>query len=170
METLFSPDGTTAAKNTTTADVIERTRGVSDIEIKEQPIPPPSIKDSEVVDLESGEDEDTKIEVTSAVVATTDTTGKVSASEETDSSESHGHGHGDTTKYPLRETRLKFWCCQDDIRFNPLVSLLALVSLWGLASYCMARPVEASVTLNKWFNTVIDLFTWFYIGTLQIFL
>jgi len=162
METLFSPDGTTAAKNTTTADVIERTSGggVSDIEIE----------DSEVEDLESGEDGDTKIEVTSAVVATTDTTGKVSASEETDSSESHGHGHGNTTKYPLRETRLKFWCFQDEIRFNPLVSLLALVSLWGLASYCMARPVEASVTLNKWFNTVIDLFTWFYIGTLHIFL
>jgi len=152
MEKLCSPDGTTAAKNTTTADMIAGTSGsggVSDIEIEEQaPIPPLSIK-AEVEDLESGEDVDTTIELTSTVVATTDTTGKASASEETDSSESHGHGHGHG---------------HGEIRFNPLVSLLALVSLWGLASYCMARPVEASVTLNRWFNTVIDLFTWFYIA------
>ena len=82
---------------------------------------------------------------------------------------SHDNNNSNTVithyQYPLCETRLKFYCFQDDIRFNPLVSLIALVSLGGLASYCMAQPDEANVTLQKWFHTVVDYCTWFYIGT-----
>ena len=70
----------------------------------------------------------------------------------------------DETKYPLRETRFKLPLCKDEICFNPAVSLIGLVSLWGLAAYCMAKPDEASVTLGLWFSNVIEFFTWFYIG------
>ena len=68
------------------------------------------------------------------------------------------------TKYPLRETRFKLPLFKDEICFNPAVSLIGLVSLWGLAAYCMAKPDEASVTLGLWFSNVIEFFTWFYIG------
>jgi len=68
------------------------------------------------------------------------------------------------TKYPLRETRFRLPLFKGEVCFNPAVSLIGLVSLWGLAAYCMARPEESSVTLGLWFSNVIEFFTWFYIG------
>ena len=68
------------------------------------------------------------------------------------------------TKYPLRETRIKLPFLKDELCFNLPVSLIGLVGLWGLAGYCMGKPAEASAMLNLWFNTVIEFFTWFYIG------
>ena len=70
-------------------------------------------------------------------------------------------------KLPMRETRFKMPFSKDSvIAFNPAVSLIGLVPLWALAAFCMAQPEVASTLLNEWFQTVIDAFTWFYIGKL----
>ena len=67
------------------------------------------------------------------------------------------------TKYPIRETRINLPFLKDEICFNMAVCLIGLVGLWGLTAYCMGKPAEASDMLNLWYNTVIELFTWFYI-------
>ena len=68
------------------------------------------------------------------------------------------------TKFPLRETSFKLPFFKDVISFNPAVSLIGLVPLWGLTGYCMSDPDSASAFLSDWFSAVIDMFTWFYIG------
>jgi len=60
-------------------------------------------------------------------------------------------------EFPLRQVTFGPIC------FNPAVSLIGLVPLWVLAGYCINSPDNASNLLNQWFDTVIDLFTWFYI-------
>lgn len=67
------------------------------------------------------------------------------------------------TKFPLRETSFKLPFFKDVISFNPAVSLIGLVPLWGLTGYCMSDPDSASAFLSDWFSAVIDMFTWFYI-------
>ena len=57
-----------------------------------------------------------------------------------------------------------------EIRFNPFVSLIATVLLWGLAVWCIVDPDSASSTLIDWRSGVADLFTWFYIGTNPAFM
>jgi hypothetical protein len=71
-----------------------------------------------------------------------------------------------SSKFPLREVTFKLPFLKESISFNPAVSLIGLVPLWALAVYCMASPDGASTTLNNWFSTVVELFTWFYIGEL----
>lgn len=69
----------------------------------------------------------------------------------------------DSPKYPLREVTFKIPLLKESISFNPAVSLIGLVPLWALAAFCMASPDVANSTLLAWFDTVVELFTWFYI-------
>jgi hypothetical protein len=68
----------------------------------------------------------------------------------------------DDAGLPLREISI------GPLSFNPVVSVVGLVPLWGLAGYCMSQPDAAKALLDTWFANVIDAFTWFYIGTLSI--
>jgi len=72
-------------------------------------------------------------------------------------------GSSDAAELPLRATSFRLPCFKGEVYFNAASSLLGLVLLWGLTAYCMARPEEASAALSKWFDDVIDYFTWFYI-------
>jgi len=68
-----------------------------------------------------------------------------------------------SSKFPMREVTFKLPFLKESISFNPVVSLIGLVPLWALTAYCMAEPEDANTTLKEWFNTVVELFTWFYI-------
>ncbi|CAE7583152.1 unnamed protein product [Symbiodinium natans] len=48
------------------------------------------------------------------------------------------------------------------IRFNPVVSLLAAVCLWGFVLYAVLDP-EASTVFGEWQSYVTKKFTWLYI-------
>lgn len=64
--------------------------------------------------------------------------------------------------YPIRETTLSLPGFKDDLRFNWLVSIIGLGVLWSVAAFCMINP-EAANVLQKWYDTTILYFTWFYI-------
>jgi len=65
-------------------------------------------------------------------------------------------------KFPTREMTVSLPFFKEDLRFNWLVSLLGLGVLWGIAIFCMTSP-DANVTLQEWYGTTIQYFTWFYI-------
>ena len=64
----------------------------------------------------------------------------------------------ETTKrsFPIRETVI------GPIKFNWLVSMIGVVVLWGIAIFCMTSE-NAGAVLDKWYDTTIRYFTWFYI-------
>lgn len=72
----------------------------------------------------------------------------------------------DEDPYPMRTFKLTIPFLKDPISFNPAVTIIGLVPLWGLTIYCMVDPTMAKGTLSTWFSDVIDAFTWFYIGKL----
>jgi len=49
------------------------------------------------------------------------------------------------------------------LRFNPLVSVIAFVVLWGFAIWCIEEPKEALSNLTLWRDWVAYYFTWLYI-------
>lgn len=63
---------------------------------------------------------------------------------------------------PIREMTLKLPFLKDELRFNWLTSILGLGILWGIAIFCMTSP-DAKATLDEWYTTTIQYFTWFYI-------
>lgn len=66
-------------------------------------------------------------------------------------------------QFPMRETKVQLPFLKDPITFNPTVSFMALVALWGLTAFCMAEPAKASDALGVAFDLVISCLTWFYI-------
>eukprot|EP00979_Chaetoceros_neogracilis_P008315 scaffold1853_cov287-Chaetoceros_neogracile.AAC.17 len=84
--------------------------------------------------------------------------------------------------FPIREVVVplpSFFSCgnnddgHNELRFNPLTSILSLAVLWGLSIYCMARPEIAKSTLSDWLTDVTEHFTWLFIianPTLTFFL
>jgi choline-glycine betaine transporter len=66
-------------------------------------------------------------------------------------------------QYPMRTFKFTLPFLKDSISFNPAVTIIGLVPLWGLTIYCMVDPTMAKGTLATWFSEVIDMFTWFYI-------
>ena len=65
--------------------------------------------------------------------------------------------------FPMREMTINVPFSQDKMSFNGLVSFIALAFLWGITIFCMADPTGAKSELNRWFQTTIQYFTWFYI-------
>ena len=51
----------------------------------------------------------------------------------------------DLDKYPVREWKISLPWLSEDIAFNPLVCLLGISMLWGLAIWCMCKFCEATV-------------------------
>lgn len=47
----------------------------------------------------------------------------------------------DMEKFPVRELEVQFPCFKDVIAFNPLVSLIGVVVLWGLSIWCMGKSL-----------------------------
>ena len=76
---------------------------------------------------------------------------------------------GKTTKehvskiYPMREISFSVPFSTEKMRFNGLVSFVALAFLWGITIFCMVDPSGAKTELDRWFQTTITYFTWFYI-------
>lgn len=75
----------------------------------------------------------------------------------------------DITKYPVRETELKLLFLKKSMAFNPLVSLIGVVVLWGLSIWCMVDPDGSYTTLTGWRSQVTLHFTWLFIGTRCVF-
>jgi choline-glycine betaine transporter len=72
-------------------------------------------------------------------------------------------GDDEMKDFPMRELSFKIPLI-GTLRFNPLVSMIGIVLLWGLAGYCIGAPDHASDTLGSWFSDVQQYFTWFYIA------
>jgi Cys-rich protein (TIGR01571 family) len=74
--------------------------------------------------------------------------------------------------FPIRECVVPlpsiFSCFNNDdghneLRFNPLTSILSLAVLWGLSIYCMVAPDSAKSALSDSFTNVTEHFTWLFI-------
>ena len=65
--------------------------------------------------------------------------------------------------FPIRETVWNLPFVEGELRFNWFTSFFGLAFLWGIAIFCMGDPEAAKQELDKWFNTTVNLFTWFYI-------
>eukprot|EP00977_Amphora_coffeiformis_P023952 scaffold14782_cov174-Amphora_coffeaeformis.AAC.5 len=48
----------------------------------------------------------------------------------------------DMEKYPVRELEVRFTGFKDPVSFNPVVSLIGVVCLWGLSIWCMGKSTE----------------------------
>ena len=49
-----------------------------------------------------------------------------------------------------------------EIRYNPIVSYMAIVLIWGFVIWCSIQG--ENVPFSSWKKWVVDNFTWFYIG------
>ena len=56
------------------------------------------------------------------------------------------------------------------IKFNPAVCVLALTFLWAFAGYAMQNPEESGSVLKKWEGWITQYFSWFYLGSRNIWL
>jgi hypothetical protein len=54
----------------------------------------------------------------------------------------------DLDKYPVREWKIRVPWLSEDIAFNPLVCLLGISMLWGLAIWCMCKFFEANKEIS----------------------
>ena len=54
------------------------------------------------------------------------------------------------------------------IRFNPVVTALSALIIWGSAAWAIAEPKSARVELAKWTGWVTKTWTWLYIGTQDV--
>mmetsp|Transcript_21987 Transcript_21987/g.41665 ORF Transcript_21987/g.41665 Transcript_21987/m.41665 type:complete len:827 (+) Transcript_21987:185-2665(+) len=76
----------------------------------------------------------------------------------------------DMEKYPVRELEVRFTGFKDPVSFNPVVSLIGVVCLWGLSIWCMVDPEGSNSQLQEWRSGVTLNFTWLFIGTRCAFL
>jgi choline-glycine betaine transporter len=56
------------------------------------------------------------------------------------------------------------------LRFNPGVSGVSLIILWGFAIWCMTGEEKAQAELSLWRDWVAYWFTWFYIGSQNVWI
>jgi hypothetical protein len=71
----------------------------------------------------------------------------------------------DTEKYPFREFTFRIPGLKDQIAFNPVVSLIGIIILWGLSIWCMVDPEGSNAVLGSWRGSVTLYFTWLFIGS-----
>ena len=53
-----------------------------------------------------------------------------------------------------------------EIRFNPIVSLLAIVLIWTFVAICSVYKSE--VPFKAWRGWIVDKFTWLYVGSQDV--
>jgi choline-glycine betaine transporter len=70
----------------------------------------------------------------------------------------------DFSKYPMREVSYQPSFFQSPLCFNPLVSSIGIILLWGLAFWSMIDPEGSNATLIGWRGEVALYFTWLFIG------
>lgn len=75
----------------------------------------------------------------------------------------------DLEKFPVRELEVQFPFFKDVVAFNPFVSLIGVVVLWGLSIWCMVDPDGSYNTLAGWRSNITAYFTWLFIGTRAAF-
>eukprot|EP00794_Sanderia_malayensis_P003750 gene3750-4272_t len=54
--------------------------------------------------------------------------------------------------------------------FNPVVTAFSAVLIWGFVIWCMVRPKETLKEMNKAQEWITSTWTWFYIGTQNIWI
>ena len=53
-----------------------------------------------------------------------------------------------------------------EMRFNPVVSLFAIIAIWGFVAVCMIE--KENVPFSQWKEWIVRNFTWLYIGSTDI--
>jgi hypothetical protein len=71
----------------------------------------------------------------------------------------------DMEKYPVREFEFKLSFMEEKIAFNPVVSLIGIVILWGVSIWCMLDPEGSNKELGEWRSSVTLYFTWLFMGS-----
>jgi hypothetical protein len=71
----------------------------------------------------------------------------------------------DMEKFPVREFAIKLYGMNEKIAFNPVVSLIGIVILWGVSIWCMSDPEGSKDILIDWRTNVTRYFTWLFMGT-----
>ena len=59
-------------------------------------------------------------------------------------------------------------CGRLKLRFNPVVTILSALIIWGFVIWCMVIPVEALAELSTWKYWVTQKWTWLYVGTQDV--
>ena len=54
------------------------------------------------------------------------------------------------------------------VRFNPIVTVLSGLLIWGFVAWCMWQPEAAKEELTRWKRWVTEKWTWLYIGTQDV--
>lgn len=54
------------------------------------------------------------------------------------------------------------------LNFNPVVTVLSAVVIWGFVAWCVHDPDGANHTMAKIKTWITATFTWFYIGAMNI--
>jgi len=72
--------------------------------------------------------------------------------------------------FPLREVTIRLPCGLAPLQFNPVVTLMGILIVWGLAVWCMVAPAASSSALADARAGVTEFFTWFYIFTQQFWI
>eukprot|EP00794_Sanderia_malayensis_P003779 gene3779-4302_t len=54
------------------------------------------------------------------------------------------------------------------IYLNPVVTIFSAVIIWGFVIWCIVKPEGSLKELSKWKNWIGDTWTWFYIGTQDV--
>jgi len=99
---------------------------------------------------------------------------QVSLAEDLDDPRAMEEDHFIGESYPMRRWEFKLPFCSEPVggtvSFNPVVSVVAMGIIWGLAGYCMADPdgsLEKLANAKAW---VTEYTTSFIIGTTPLFL
>ena len=53
-----------------------------------------------------------------------------------------------------------------EIRFNPVVSFIAIIAIWSFVAVCMIE--KENVPFGEWKKWIVRNFTWLYIGSTDI--
>ncbi len=54
------------------------------------------------------------------------------------------------------------------IYFNPVVTFFSAAIIWGFVIWCIALPDASLAEMSKWKDWIGDTWTWFYIGTQDV--
>ncbi len=54
------------------------------------------------------------------------------------------------------------------IYLNPIVTIFSAIIIWGFVIWCIVSPKGSLKEMSKWKNWIGDTWTWFYIGTQDV--
>ena len=81
----------------------------------------------------------------------------------------------ENTTDKCRWFKLQWKCCKVgrfkfgiNLRFNPAVTIISAVMIWGFVAWCMIKAEAANSTMKEWKLWITETFTWMYIGTQDV--